>query len=249
MSPLNWQLETPIDSVIFDCDGTLSTIEGIDELARKNNIGNLVESLTADAMGKTGLNQSLYEKRLNLVKPTKQQVAELGNDYASNLVPDIKTVISILYKLKKEIYIISAGLLPSVVSLGTSLNIPRENIFAVDITFDDAGNYLDFDKSSPLCNRDGKREIIAQLKDKHKNIAFVGDGLNDLAAYDLVLRFVGFGGFYYRKNIAERCKYYITVPSMSPLLPLVLTHNEYEKLNPKEKELYQKGMEGLMKMQ
>jgi phosphoserine phosphatase len=35
----NWQLQHPLDAVVFDCDGTLSQIEGIDALAEKNDVG------------------------------------------------------------------------------------------------------------------------------------------------------------------------------------------------------------------
>lgn len=40
----------PVDAVISDCDGTLSTIEGIDELARMNDVYAEISQLTQAAM-------------------------------------------------------------------------------------------------------------------------------------------------------------------------------------------------------
>src|SRR5579863_8854630 len=91
-----WQLQTPLEAIIFDCDGTLSRIEGIDELARRNGAGEKVRDLTEEAMGKTGLNLCLYKKRLDLVKPTQEQVISLGMEYFTNRVPDLEATLSLL---------------------------------------------------------------------------------------------------------------------------------------------------------
>jgi len=224
-------LENPIEALIFDCDGTLTKLEGIDELARMNGVGEVVENLTANAMGHGGLNPKLYHERLNLVKPTQNQVKILGEKYIEHCMPDIPAVIQLLETLNKKIYIVSAGLFPAVAMLGDYLKIPRQNIFAVNIIFDAHHNYLDFDHDSPLVNNNGKRIVISQIKKNHDRIVHVGDGMNDYSAHDLVTRFVGYGGAFYHARVAEACQYYIACPSMSALLPLCLTQSEYEKLN------------------
>src|SRR4051812_47754308 len=71
----------PIDAIIFDCDGTLSHIEGIDELAKENGVGEQGVKLTEEAMGRSGMSPELYEHRLNLVLPTAAQVDTLGQLY------------------------------------------------------------------------------------------------------------------------------------------------------------------------
>lgn len=243
MTKLNWQLSKAISAVIFDCDGTLSKIEGIDYLAEQNGAGKEVTALTEQAMGQTGLNRELYAQRLNLVKPASQQVQQLGEIYFNQRVSDSAEVIACLQKLNKTVYVISAGLFPAVKGFGEKLNIPSKNIFAVDITFDEKGQFLSFDKDSPLVNNTGKRIIMKQILEKHEQAVYVGDGLNDLSVQDIVTRFIGYGGSFYRKNIADKCEFYINVPSLSPLLPLVLTREESEALS--DKMLYQKGLEGM----
>ncbi len=242
-----WQLLDPISAVVFDCDGTLTTIEGIDELAKHRGVYSEVQFLTAQAMGQTGINPELYQKRLELVCPTKQQVLALGEHYFTQRVPHITDVIQVFAHLHKSVYIISAGLYPAVAAFGEMLQIPRENIFAVDIQFDMHDHFSSYDVKSPLLHNHGKRDIIAHLKTLHKEILYVGDGLNDYATAEIVQRFVGYGGVFYRENIAKLCEHYIHSLSMAPLLPLALTPAEYKKLTPKEQALYQLGVRQLMK--
>jgi len=223
----------------------LSHIEGIDELARQNGAGEMVESLTAEAMGSSGINLELYQKRLDLVRPSQEQVLALGEYYFQQIVPDVNAVIQILKRLNKTIYLVSAGLYPSIAIFGKLLGISPKNIYAVDIKFNAENHYLDFDHQSPLVDRLGKRIIVEQLKEQNGELIYIGDGLNDYAAYDLVTRFIGYGGVFYRENIAAFCQFYISTLSMAPLLPLSLTMAEYESLTIEEKKVYRRGLDGI----
>ncbi len=241
LSP-NSSLQTPLDAIIFDCDGTLSSIEGIDQLAELNQASEAVKELTVTAMSKTGLTPDIYQKRLDLVLPTRQLINTLGNQYCKNLTPDTKETIQLLQKLNKQIYIVSAGLYPAILPLGNLLQIAPENIFAVDMQFDEEGQLISYEQNSPLVKNEGKKIIVKELLKKHSSIGYIGDGLNDVVVYDLVTRFIGYGGIYYRSNIADLCEFYIVTPSMSAILPLLLTQTEYESLNKTDKALYNKGL-------
>jgi phosphoserine phosphatase len=219
-------LTSPLDAIIFDCDGTLSHIEGIDELAKMNGVGAQVIELTAKAMGQSGMNPEIYEQRLQLVQPKAKQLATLGQIYFDQRAPNLLETLNILKAFDKKIYIVSAGLYPAVKDFGELLEIDHRNIFAVNINFDAAGNYQDFDRLSPMIFADGKRWIVEEIKKQHPRVAFVGDGLTDLATQDVVTRFIGYGGAYYRKNIQQFCEFYITEASMLPLIPLCLTESE-----------------------
>ena len=54
------------DLIFFDCDSTLSHIEGIDELARQKGIFDEVQQLTAAAMDGEVHLSSVYDRRLDL---------------------------------------------------------------------------------------------------------------------------------------------------------------------------------------
>jgi len=127
--------------------------------------------------------------------------------------------------------------------LGQSLAIPDADIYAVDIHFDHAHQYAGFDTTSPLIYNDGKRVIIEKLNVEHQRLIHIGDGLTDAIARDLVTRFIGYGGVFYRENIASISDYYIKVSSTAPLLALSLTNDEVDTLTKVEKDLYQKGLE------
>lgn len=242
MTTPTWQLLRPIDAIVFDCDGTLSVIEGIDELARHNGVGEAVQSLTERAMAQTGINPDLYQARLALVAPKQEQVLALGKQYYAQQVPDVKDVIQLLTRLNKSIYLVSAGLYPAVKIFGELLQIPSAHIFGVEVEFDEQGHYVTYDLASPLVHNGGKRDIVTQLKTRHSHIIHVGDGLNDFVTHDLVTRFIGYGGAFYRKNLAAACQFYIHTLSMAPLLPWTLTQDEYALLNAEEKALYHKGL-------
>src|SRR5829696_8761045 len=104
-----WQLQTPISAIVFDCDGTLSAIEGINELARNNGVYDIVSELTHEAMSKTGLNPNVYQNRLELINPTQAQVQQLAQLYSIHCVPDANDVIRIFQRMNKSVYIMSAG--------------------------------------------------------------------------------------------------------------------------------------------
>jgi phosphoserine phosphatase len=245
----NWQLQTALDAIVFDCDGTLSKIEGIDELAAQNGVGTQVKQLTAQAMGTTGLNLSLYKQRMQLVHPNEGQVQAMAAHYYQHRVVDIAETIHLFLHLGKAVYIVSAGLLPAVAGFAKMLKVPVENVFAVEIKFDALGDYVDFNHDSPLTHNKGKRDIIARIKQKHATLGYVGDGMNDLAVMDMVQRFVGYGGSFYYEKVAEHCDFYIKSQTMTPLLPLLLTAIEIGQLSPEATTLYDLGLQQLQQGQ
>lgn len=242
MAIQSWHLKHTIDAIVFDCDATLSQIEGIDALAKVNGVEEQVRLLTEEAMEKTGLNSEIYRQRLELVRPTASQLAALGDDYYAHLTPDVDRVIQAFQRLHKSVYVISAGIQSAVESLAARLNIPKENVFAVAVYVDDNGNYSGYDANSPMTRQHGKREVVEALKKKHPHMLHIGDGMNDVEAAAIVERFVGYGGSYFRRHIASLCDFYITSQSITPLLPLTLTLEESENLNASGKKAYEQGL-------
>ena len=171
------------------------------------------------------------------------QLIELGDIYYTHQTPDIASIVHALQTLNKSVYVISAGIHLAVQNFATQLNIPSDNIFGVDVYFDDNGDYRDYDHYSPMTRQHGKCEIIKQIKQQHPHVIHVGDGMNDVEAAVVVDRFIGYGGSYFRQNIAMLCDFYITSQSMTPVLPLILTESESKQLAPSESSFYKKGMD------
>jgi phosphoserine phosphatase len=237
-----WQPSSPIQAISFDCDGTLSTIEGIDHLAKLNSQFDRVRKLTQQAMEETGLSLSLYNERLDIVQPTQQQLHQLSDMYFNHLTDGAQQVIALFQKLNKAIFIISAGNNPAVSLLGERLHIPQEHCFAVDLYFDSNGKYQGLDQDSPLINRYGKNDILENIKEEHGSVLHIGDGMNDLEAKDVPTRFIGYGGNFQNSNVAQQAPFYFNAPTLLPLIPLSLTEEETEQLEPEDLELYKLGV-------
>src|SRR5215207_7526663 len=94
-------------TVVFDCDSTLSTIEGIDELAAERR--DEVAALTDAAMrGEVAL-EEVYGRRLALIRPTRRQIDALGAHYLATLVPDARETLLALRDEGVEVRVISGG--------------------------------------------------------------------------------------------------------------------------------------------
>ena len=208
------RVQIDFDAVIFDCDGTLSRIEGIDELAELNSVGEEVKALTHSAMAETGLTPELYKKRLELCQPKLGQIYDIGHRYIDHKTAGLDPLLATLRKSGIHIYVISAGILHAVQILTDHLRIAREHVFAVDVFFDHHGEYQGFSERSPLTHNEGKRTIVQEIKKHHKRIALIGDGKNDLACQDLVDRFIGFGGNYRHAAVENAAELYVSDKSI-----------------------------------
>ena len=213
-------------AVYFDCDSTLSRIEGINELARLFDAPQRaeLEELTDRAMNGAMPLDEVYGRRLAMVTPTKEDVARIGRAYVEQAVPHTREVVAALQAAGKIVGIVSGGLRPAVAVLALHLGVADEHVHAVDIEFDAAGRYRDFDRDSPLARNGGKAEVLRGVE--ARPLVFVGDGVTDLEAVGVVDLFVGFGGVIHRKAVADAAKVYIDGPDLRPLLDIVLTDKE-----------------------
>lgn len=224
----------PFEHVFFDCDSTLTTVEGIDMLAEAAGKKSEVESLTKAAMeGQLGL-EEVYARRLATITPTLGQVRAIRRAYKQNPVLHAREVVEALRFLGHQVYIVSGGLYEPVVEFGVHLGVAREQIRAVQVTYDqlsgrwwDNGQsaeqtlrYLTFDPG-PLTISDGKAQIVRELLDGRRGRSLlIGDGSSDLLAGRAVDLFVGFGGVETRRPVLERAPAFIHSPSLAPLLAL-----------------------------
>jgi len=210
-------------TVLFDCDSTLSAIEGIDELAV--HCREEVVALTDAAMRGVIPLEEVYGRRLDLVRPTRAALHALGQEYVARLVPDARETVSALHAAGVDVRIISGGLLPAVLAVATALDVPPHHVAAVDIWFDGDGAYAGFDHSSPLTTGGGKRRAIEQWH-LARPAMMVGDGSTDLEARPVVDAFVAFAGVVERAAVVAVADVVIRANSLAPLLPLVLSLDE-----------------------
>ncbi|HEX7680562.1 MAG TPA: haloacid dehalogenase, partial [Thermoanaerobaculia bacterium] len=131
----------------FDVDSTLVTIEGIDVLAGGDPE---VARLTGAAMnGEIPLDQ-VYARRLEMIRPGREQVEQLASTYVRSLVDGAMETIAALQNSGVVVHLVTAGIQQAVLPLADELNIPRRNVHAVALMFDSIGGYVDFDRRSFL---------------------------------------------------------------------------------------------------
>ena len=220
----------PFNAIAFDCDSTLSSIEGIDELARRAGLGRDMQRLTADAMeGRTKL-ESVYGQRLEQVRPSRTAIRLLGNLYISRMVPGAGSTIGTLKRLEKKVFVVSGGIREAVEALAERLEIPGEDVFAVSVKHDEHGQYTGYEKRSPLTKSGGKAQVLKKLVGKYGPMAMVGDGITDMEAGKVPgVTFLGFGGVVQRPAVKDKAKLYVATPTLSPLLKTLLTEEEQEE--------------------
>jgi len=197
--------------LIFDCDSTLSAIEGIDELARARgaDVFKQVEVMTNDAMdGKIAV-EAVFGRRLEIIRPRTSDVAAVGRRYIETVEPDAVVAIAAARAAGWTPMIISGGFRNAIRPLADYLGIER--IEAVDLYFDIEGNYTGYDEAYPTTRSGGKPEVIAKLKAELSpaRIVMVGDGASDLETQPVVDRFVGFGRYTAREKVKREAAHFI----------------------------------------
>ncbi len=250
---------TGYDLLFFDCDSTLSTIEGIDELAKLKGKEGRVGLLTDKAMnGDLDLSE-VYGKRLKAIRPTRGQLKAIEERYIDTEVEDAKEVIAALHFLGKKVYIISGGLVDAVRGFGRRLGVSPENIRAVELEYNELSGewwrynepqaqhektYLEY-VEGPLTISSGKPAIINELTgNQHGRRFMIGDGSSDLATREIVDLFVGYGGVVARDKVKNESDVFIQSLSLAPVLPIACGASGYEKIKGTQYQaLFEKGIQ------
>jgi phosphoserine phosphatase len=207
--------------VCFDCDSTLSAVEGIDELARSrgSKVFQQVEQMTRDAMeGRIALDE-IFRLRLELIRPTQAEVAALAELYVREVEPTARETIARLRERGWTPAIVSGGYTQAIEPLAAALDIER--IEAVRLQFGADGQYAGFDETHPAARKGGKPEVVRRLRHEYGavRIVMVGDGMSDLETIGAVDVFVGFGRYARRAPVESACRHFIL--SLSALLNLL----------------------------
>ena len=92
---------------------------------------------------------------------------------------------------------------------------------AVDIYFDETGDYQGFDQDSPLAKTGGKSVVVSGLK-SDASLVMIGDGKTDLEAKQAGAYVIGFGGVVDRAIVRESADFYSTEASLHFVLDHVL---------------------------
>jgi len=202
----------PANLIVFDCDSTLSAIEGVDELARLRgeDVFKAVKALTDRAMnGEITINE-VFGRRLEVIQPTRAMCEAIGQLYLETIEPTALATIQALQATGWETAIISGGFAPAIEPLAAHLGIRR--IEAVPLYFKEDGSYTGFGEDYPTTRNGGKPEVIERLRQElaPAQIVMVGDGVSDLETAPVVEMFVGYGGYAARPAVQKGAAHFIS---------------------------------------
>lgn len=210
--------------VFFDCDSTLASIEGIDELAALR--GADVAAWTAAAMAGEIPLDAVFRKRLETIAPTAGDLEQVVGLYWGNRLPDAADTVAALQESGIACHVISGGLYPAVAPFAEMLGFDPDAIHAVPFPRSEQPltTAIDTACAHPLARDGGKPEVIAQVCSRlaiaPERAMLVGDGASDLEASSGIGLFVGFGGFVTRAKVRDQAAVFLHEPSLAPILPI-----------------------------
>jgi phosphoserine phosphatase len=207
--------------VVFDCDSTLTRIEGVDELARRLGAGREIAALTAAAMEGHVALEDVYARRLERLRPDQASVQWLGDRYIEEQVAGARETILALHAAGFEVRIVSGGFRPAVEKLAAALGIPAAQVHAVGLQFAPDGSYVGYEVSSPLARAGGKRAVCAELGAGYTRLIAIGDGVTDLEMQEAGAEFIGFGGVVAREAVRSRAARFVDAADLRAILPLL----------------------------
>ncbi len=206
--------------ILFDCDSTLSSIEGIDELGRVRGdaVFHQVEAMTHDAMNGKLPVEAVFGRRLEIIQPRASDVAVVGRQYVDTIEPTAQATIEALKSAGWTVMIVSGGFRNAIRPLADKLGIGR--VEAVDLYFNLDGSYSGYDIAYPTTRSGGKPEVVAKLRQEFSpsRIVMVGDGVSDLETKPNVDLFVGFGRYVAREKVKAQAHHFIHALSELPEL-------------------------------
>jgi phosphoserine phosphatase len=216
---------TAYASVVIDVDSTLCGVEGIDFLAerRGSEISSQIVALTDRAMkGEIPL-ESVYGRRLTMIRPTRADIDALAAAYEGSVAPGAPEAIAAMRSAGVHLVLVSGGIREAILPVARRLGFADDDLHAVSLRFNQGGDYAGFDESSPLTNQRGKPELVGQLIASRQLIRAVlglGDGMTDAKLVGVVDTFAVYTGFARRASVAALAA--LEIPSFPALQRAVL---------------------------
>jgi len=204
------------DAVCFDVDSTVCQNEAIDDLADFCGVGREVAELTKVAMNGNMTFREALTIRLNLIRPSKQQLQMFLRQHPPRLTSGIVELVDALHRRNVKVFLVTGGFRAIVLPVAKILDIPEANVFANVLHFDPDGNYAGFDHAQLTSDSGGKTEVCRHLKSTYgfKNLVMVGDGATDMETYSAddhcaADGFVGFGGNIVRDSVFRGAEWFV----------------------------------------
>lgn len=197
--------------IYFDLDSTLCHLEWCDWLAAQQWIGKHVAELTKSTMDGTRSFDEVFIAKTQLISPSQEDLAALGNHYITTLVPWIHELIRKLQAKWHTIGIISQWYRDAAYILADYLHISRINVHALFFDHTSNGSWAWFPEQS-LKYENGKTITLREIKKQYpqESIVFIWDSYGDYLAGKQANLFIWCGWCTIRPKVQQEATYFAT---------------------------------------
>lgn len=186
MAPFSANLPT----LVLDFDSTFTKVEALDVLAEQLFASDparltdlkAIKDLTELAMaGEIGFGEAL-QKRINILRPTRDDIAALAETLKSHVSASIERNRKTFEQYPDNIRIISGGFHEFIEPVVAAYGIKPENVLANRLIFDEAGVAIGVDQDNPL-SKDGGKIVALRSWALPGSVVMVGDGWTDYEVF------------------------------------------------------------------
>ncbi len=193
-------------AVVFDVDSTITSLEGIDWLAERRGepLAAEIRVLTEQAMAGVIPLEQVYERRLALIRPTRDELRELGTAYVAAVQPGARALCAVLLAAGCGLALVSGGLREAILPLAHHIGVDDEDVHAVEVDFDAHGAYIGLRGVQPLATQQGKPQLLHALRGEFaRPLVMVGDGSTDAATRGVTDAFIAYTGVTRRDAVVK----------------------------------------------
>ena len=171
---------------LIDFDMTFSSVEALPLLAdiatkhrpkRQEILREVSEVTEAGMRGDIPFDESL-KRRLELIAPTRNDIEALGELLREKVTASIARNKRFFRRHRKKVYIISGGFKEFILPVTDDYGVPRDQVFANTLVFDEEGYVKGYDSDNLLSKPGGKKKFADSLG--FGNITVIGDGYEDM---------------------------------------------------------------------
>ena len=200
--------------LLLDLDSTLVAEEGCNTLAQWKGVGDQVARITQQTMDGTMDFNTAFPQKLELIRPSYQDLDKLGEFLLDYVSEDWKQVLALLQDQGVKIGILSQWYTRSSLPVAQLLHIDPEWIFALHFHHTEDGTYQSLDMTQDLMYYDGKRKVIEKLRASYpeETIVFSGDSLWDYESGQIADLFIAYTGVIARPKVIAIAGHVATTP-------------------------------------
>lgn len=203
--------------LFFDFDSTIVTKESFDEVINlaltdhpdQQQLMGRIEAITTEGMEGTLAFTDSLERRLAVTPLHRDHFVSVGKQLTEHITEGMHDLFSELNAHGLTPYIISGGFRESILPVAHALGVPDHQVYTNTVTYSFDGAVETIDTNNVCYTNDGKAPVIAHIKqadDLTGPTCMIGDGANDLKAYELGVadHFCAFTGNVHRTVMKER---------------------------------------------